>query len=158
MRLLPRTIGPVALAISSALLIGALPSTADQGLLFSSAVINGAEGGTVSAGRFTVTIPPGAYRGNATVTVTVPTPKSTVCQLDIFPRSANTFAAPVILTADCKDQNKDSLPDLVIATFDESSLSWKKVPGSQSDVFNAKVTAPLFHFSLYEIIDGRSGW
>lgn len=123
--------------------------------------IDGAVGGVVKLGRFTATVPAGAFRGNATIILTVPEPSAKICQLEITPNSNNTFAAPVILSAKVNDAGVDKKHRLAILYFDPVTETWTEVPGSSLDPDSGEVSAPLYHFSIYGVGDplsGRSGW
>jgi len=112
--------------------------------------IKGQEGGTLSAGIFTVVIPPGAYEGSATITVSQPDPAQPVAVLSIHPNDKNAFAVPVTLTA--------SLPNLDAAWLIQSGMSeqddfgmWQAMGSSQPDAQTMTVSASLAHFSTYRV-------
>ena len=112
--------------------------------------IKGQDGGTVSAGIFTVVIPPGAFPGQGTVTVSQPDPNQPVAVLSIFPADKNAFLLPVTLTA--------TLPALEVDLLQQSGISeqdslgaWYPVSSSQSDPQTMTVSASLVHFSTYRV-------
>ena len=112
--------------------------------------IKGQDGGTLSAGIFTVVIPPGAYEGSATITVSQPDPAQPVAVLSIHPNDKNAFAVPVTLTA--------SLPDLEAAWLMQSGMSeqdnlgmWQAMSSAQPNSQTMTVSAPLAHFSTYRV-------
>jgi hypothetical protein len=115
-----------------------------------SAKIKGQDGGTVSAGIFTVVIPPGAFPGQGTVTVSQPDPAQPVAVLSIFPIDKNVFLVPVTLTA--------TLPALEVGQLLQSSMSeqdtlgmWHPMDSSQADSQTMTVSASLVHFSTYRV-------
>jgi hypothetical protein len=121
--------------------------------------IDGAVGGQLTVGRFTLVIPPGAFQGQATVSITVPDSAVVHCQLGIDPPTANHFAVPVTLRSDCSGTSALVASQLAQLWFDEQAGVWREVPGSAPDVVNFDVVAPLQHFSDYGVIDeGRAGW
>ena len=112
--------------------------------------IKGPEGGTLSAGIFTVVIPPGAVEGSATITVSQPDPSQPVAVLSIHPNDKNSFAVPVTLTA--------TLPNLDAAWLMKSGMSeqsdlgtWQAMSSSQADAQTMTVSASLAHFSTYRV-------
>lgn len=132
--------------------------------LAGSAVIDGSQGGQLKVGRFTLTVPAGAFKGPATISIRVPNPTQVRCQLEITPASANQFDVPVILRTDCSGTNGLDPALLTEIWFDETSGVWRQVPGSRPDIVEFDVIAPLTHFSDYGVIelldsvDGKAGW
>lgn len=123
-----------------------------------SRTINGLLGGIVSAGRFTVVIPPLAIRGVATVTVSMPDTSELRCDLGIQPASANGFGVPVLLVAQCGGLlDLGRLRDSRILWLNPATGQWVPVPGSQVDLAGLSVSAPLQHFSSYRV-GGKAGW
>ena len=125
------------------------------------AKIDGSVGGKLRLGRFEVTVPAGAYKGRATITLKVNDPSAKECHVDISPANANKFAIPVTLTANVADAPKEKQEGLEILYFDQKHQVWTAVPGSQFDPATGVVTAPLYHFSIYgvgSVLEGRSGW
>ena len=138
--------------------VGALSSASTLSSLTGSASIDGAVGGRLTVGRFTLVIPRGAFQGPATVSITVPDSGVVHCELGIEPPTANSFAVPVILRSDCSGTNALLANRLTQLWFDEQALLWREVPGSQPDVVNFDVVAPLQHFSEYGVTEGKAGW
>ena len=148
----------VALTLLRAPSLEAAPvRVSDQATPLSSfAKIDGQQGGTLKAGRWTVTVPPGAYKGNATIVITVPNQSVMLCTLDILPASSNKFDLPVVLTANCKAATVNDPSQLTLVWFNPSTMRWEPVAGSMADA-SWTVTAPLGHFSIYAV-DGKAGW
>jgi len=138
-----------------------LPSTSDPLPVPQSAqrsvFVNGIFGGTVSAGRFTVIIPPAAFIGVAKITVTQPDLSQLRCDLDIFPAARNHFLLPVLLVADASTLPSNLLSVSTIQWWDPTDAKWVDVPGASVNVLNLTVSAPLMHFSQYRV-EGRAGW
>jgi hypothetical protein len=121
--------------------------------------IVGLLGGTVSAGNFTVVIPPTAITGTALVTVTQPDRTRPVVQLSITPASANKFSLPVLLVANAKTMDPSLLSVAYISYYNPSTGQWERVANSSVSLLDLTVTAPLWHFSTYRVESGgKAGW
>jgi hypothetical protein len=118
--------------------------------------IDGAVGGSCKHGRFQVTVPAGAWRGTASITISVPDQTKLACDLTISPATANGFAVPVVLTM--KTKGCDPAVPLTAGYFDPVSGKWTEVPGAYQDAVSKNVIVPLYHFSRYGALDGRAGW
>ena len=136
------------------------PAPTDSLEVVASKTVVGLVGGTVSAGHFTVVVPPLAFVGVATVTAKVPFPDASQCELGISPEDKNQFLTPVMLVA-----NMDGLlpPDLVarshVQWLNPATGKWQQVHGSTVDLANLTVSAPLQHFSQYRVsVEGRASW
>ena len=151
----------LALGISFFHLSSATPAAADEtptGLTATQSVL-GTTGGQVTGGRWTVDVPAGAFPGLGTITIRTASANATICDLTILPASLNRFAAPVRLTAQFPPGT--DVTRYVIRRFDPTSNRWEVVPGSRVDPTRARVSAPLEHFSIYEVVEvllGKSGW
>jgi hypothetical protein len=121
--------------------------------------IIGLLGGVVSAGDFSVVIPPGAIMGTAAVTVTQPDRLHPVVQLSIAPLSANKFQLPVLLVANARTMSPSLLSVAYLSYFNPATGQWERVSGSSVSLLNLTVTAPLWHFSTYRVESGgKAGW
>jgi len=124
-----------------------------------SALIDGARGGTVSNGRFQLRVPPGAFAGTATLTITVPDPSILQCDLSISPAYKNGFQVPIQLVADYGSSGSGSgftPASASLLWFDELNRRWVKMPGSINS--GSTVSTPLPHFSDYGVVDSKAGW
>ena len=142
-------------------LSSASPAAANETLtaLTATQPILGTTGGQVRSGRWTVDIPGGAFPGQATITIRTANANAAMCDLTILPATLNRFAVPVTLTAQFPPGTDVSR--YVIRRFDPASNRWEVVPGSRVDPTRACVSAPLEHFSIYDVVDvllGKSGW
>ena len=125
----------------------------------SSVRVNALVGATISAGRMTVVIPPGALLGNATITVTQPDTAKLVTELHISPESLNHFMVPVTLTMRTGGLlSLDVLQNSRIEWFNPTTGQWVAVPGSLVNVAGLSLQAPLWHFSTYRATGGKAGW
>jgi len=119
----------------------------------------GSLGGSLSNGRWRVTIPAGAVDGNATVSLGVPSLTSPQCQLEISSADKNHFSVPVTLTVDCRNLTTDQLRNSIMVWFNPTTKQWVPVEGSKVDLTAKTVSAPLLHFSQYAVAPGtKAGW
>jgi hypothetical protein len=115
--------------------------------------IDGAVGGKVAVGPYRIEVPPGAFKGVATITIVQPDPTVLKCDLTISPASANQFAVPVVLAV--------KLPNSLALTLDQNMWLdpgadlWRLIP-STPDLLSTELRSPLWHFSTYGT--GRAGW
>jgi hypothetical protein len=119
-----------------------------------SAKIDGNKGGTLTCGRFSLVIPPGAFIGPATVTMSVSDPSVLMCDLSISPSAANKFAVPVLLTVNLSDLTIDPTT-LTFYWYDTTHATWVALP-STANVTGGTLTTSLSHFSKYAT--GKAGW
>lgn len=116
-------------------------------------------GGIVSAGNFSLVVPPGALTTTAQITVSQPDPAHPVVNLSIAPASANRFLLPVVLTANASSMNPSLLSVAYMSWYDPSTGKWVKVAGSSVSLATLSVSAPLWHFSTYRVESGgKAGW
>ena len=118
-----------------------------------SAVVDGAVGGIVNLGDWTVNVPAGAYPGSATITIKVPDPTVAKCDLGISPASANAFKVQVLLSCRLRTTAEVLADDMM--WWDPSVSKWRVISSSPSPATMSRV-APLWHFSSYSC--GRAGW
>src|SRR6185503_11709036 len=104
-------------------------------------------GGHVTVGRFTIDIPPGAFKGTASILITVPDPRRLQCTLDVLPK-IEAFDQPVKLTVDGAGGDAADANDWVLVTYDEKARTWTKLPGGFGSAATMTVTGWLPHFSL----------
>jgi hypothetical protein len=124
----------------------------------SSKTVYGVAGGQVSAGNFTVVIPPLAISGTATVTVTQPDASKPYVSLRIFPASANKFRVPVTLIANAAPMSTEKLALAYISWFNPSTRRWEPM-ASKVNLESRTVMCPLRHFSNYAVESGgKAGW
>jgi hypothetical protein len=128
-----------------------LPPTAVRG----SARIDGSVGGAVRAGRFTVMVPPGAFAGPATITITMPDSALMLCELSISPASANHFKVPVQLVADLSSSRVTDASTFTMYWYDPTRILWKSLV-AKSRTSGALLMTDLEHFSKYA--SGKAGW
>lgn len=142
--------------------VGGLVSLVDWTVQFVFKFLNivGSLGGSLSNGRWTVTLPPNAISGTATIGVGVQSATGSACQLSITPAVQNHFAVPATLTVDCSGVPADQLRNYVIFLYDPTTGQWNPVAGSTVDLTHMTVSAPLQHFSTYAVgpSSGRASW
>jgi hypothetical protein len=121
--------------------------------------IDGGKGGSLHNGRFDLEVPPGAWEGEMTVTLTVPDPALMQCQISIDKPEANQFKVPVMLYGHCDNAvSVDSSEEMIFVCQDDLTGEWKEVQGSTSSTATATVSAALPHFSNYGVVGGKAGW
>ena len=160
-----RAANPALLGLSPGDNTSTSPSTAPTGSTTgavsatSSKTINGLLGGTITAGRFTVIVPPAAFFGTATVTVNQPDVSKLQVSLSISPADKNHFLLPVLLVADGSSMNPQLLSAAFISWYNPATGQWVPVAGSSVSLLNLTVTAPLLHFSQYRVdTQSKAGW
>jgi len=110
-----------------------------------SASVNGAEGGMLRNGDWTVTLPAGCFPGTGLVTIIVPYPGSRSCDLSVVPPLPNVHT-PVILS--CRLQTAQEAREYRMMTWDPQSKAWKAVLSTTSaTVMTCDV--PPAHVSAY---------
>jgi hypothetical protein len=116
--------------------------------------VDGAVGGTLTCGRFTLTIPPKAFEGTAKIHMTIPDSAVTLCDMDIEPSTSNHFDVPVTLALNLKGLDVNT--QLVsILWWDPVANGWVAMP-SDKNLASEIVTSSLSHFSRYA--GGKAGW
>jgi hypothetical protein len=122
-----------------------------------SVTIHGLLGGVLSAGRYTLIVPPGAINGTATITMTIPDQSVLQCSLEISPPSANGFRLPVMLVAGYLGTALN--PHLFETRwFNPASGTWCTVTGSRLSWPDFQIITPLWHFSKYGVTPTKAGW
>jgi hypothetical protein len=111
------------------------------------------QGATLTVGRFTVTIPPGAVDEPILLTIQdACSPMGVFVQLG--PHGQH-FNVPVTLSMDLSGTTAEQWSDVTIYWYDEDADEWVDMGGTW-DPASDVVTASLDHFSLYG--GGRAGW
>ena len=122
-------------------------------------VVNGETGGGLVNGRFQLVVPPGAWSGDAKLTMSVPDPAVLECSLAIDPPEANHFKVPVLIIGHWQSPvGAVSTDGMLFVWKDDMTGQWKPVDGSSSDRSAGMVEAPLSHFSTYGVTQSKAGW
>ena len=114
-------------------------------------VIDGAVGGTISTGRYTLTIPPGAFNG--TQTISLQSSGGNQLQVVCLPEGLQ-FAVPATLEINVAGSTVDA-GDATIYWYDPDQGVWVDMHGVYQSGKHS-VTALIPHFSTYS--GGRGGW
>jgi len=115
-------------------------------------------GGVISAGDFTVVIPPAALLRTCSITVSQPDVNHSVVNLSISPASANRFLVPVLLTAKGNRLPPALLSLSCISYYNPTTGQWEDL-ASTINLLNLSISTPLFHFSTYRVTSGgKAGW
>jgi hypothetical protein len=149
----------VARSAQPASLLGGIVNTL-IGLIVRTLNLVGSIGGSLSNGRWRVTIPAGAVDGNATVSLGVPNLTSPDCALEISPSDLNHFSTAATLTVDCSNVMSSALSNYSIYWYDPNAKVWVELTGSKVDLTKKTVSVQIMHFSDYAVgpKGGRAGW
>ncbi len=124
---------------------------------------NGADvtsaGGSLTNGRWTLTVPANAVPAGAHFTLSVPGSRGAACQVQVTPANA-VITAPLTLSVDCRGIGANRTASLVILVYDPASAQWTPVSGSKSDSRKHTVSASIPGTGIYGAgyPDGRAGW
>jgi hypothetical protein len=130
-----------------------IPILVDGPIYQSEVRISAAQGGTITAGRFTLQFPPGALRKDTVITLRDISAGSGRVECEALPEGLQ-FRVPVMLTtrfSDIVDPQGYSI--YCVVSGGKGSEKWEFVGGQAS---SEGVTAPLRHFSRYA--PGKAGW
>ena len=146
-------LSPLSAPQGSAFPTGSPPSSAMETYTSStSASMDGSWGGRLSTGRFTVTIPRGAYSGTATITMRMNSRAPQVVDLSITPGNLNNFKTPVTLTFN--PTGLGITEPVTIYYYDPVTKKWVDL-GARPDSRGLPAVY-LSHFSIYGA--GKAGW
>ena len=120
-------------------------------LITSSTTLQSGKKGSLTLGRWQVDVPAGALAGDATITLGIPSLKSTGCEVTITPAELDPFGAPLTLTADCKGTSRSRLASYVILCYNPTTLVWEAVPGSTVDTRRKTTTVAIMHAGIYAV-------
>jgi hypothetical protein len=129
--------------------------------------VDGLLGTKMRCGRFYLMIPPGAFDGVGSVTMSMEDSTVMVCDLEIFPAELNSFHEPVKLALSVNDTDA-SADTLSIYWHDPDKNDWVDMAVDKDLSDNPETTAApypvnmrgvmteLRHFSKYS--GGKAGW
>jgi len=123
------------------------PQTAGPQAIATSVQIHGKDGGDVTLAGVTVHVPANAFKGNATLTLTIPDAARPECELAVSPPSKDKFSVPAMISF-----NAAAIADvraMVVYEFDAGEGMWMPLPCS----VNAQgkvLAAQIFHGSKYK--------
>lgn len=130
-------------------------------------LVDGSIGAKMRCGRFYLMVPPGAFQGTGTVTMSMPDSTVMVCDLEIFPKELNGFHEPVELAL-CVNDTDASTDTLSMYWHDPDRNEWvdmgcdkdlsrhSEMVGEPFPVDARGITTQLRHFSKYS--GGKAGW
>ncbi len=168
MRIVALILGLVALASCSTLPTTPAPLTQNQLItkiggedtpitrivsLAGSKIIDGSVGGVLIVGKWKVVVPPAAYIGVGTITISVPDTTVDKCNLSIYPSTLNHFLEPVDLRFRCATLAETEIRDM--RWWNPTKNAWVTIESWPNDVDLTRC-APLMHFSTYA--SGKAGW
>jgi len=129
--------------------------------------VDGSVGGKIRCGRFYLMVPPGAFAGSGSITMTMQDSTVMVCDLGIFPTELNNFHEPVKLALSVNDTDV-STDTLSIYWHDPTTNDWvgmvsdrdlsddPEMAGAPCPSGMRGVATALRHFSRYSA--GKAGW
>jgi hypothetical protein len=127
-----------------------------------SAVIDGDVGGQLRCGRFLLAVPPGAFEGEGTISMSMADETVMVVDVEISPVSLNDFNEPVKLCLLTDGTGLDE-EDLQIYWWDPDKAEWTAMGCDRDLSDDTAVTGTsegllthLSHFSRYS--GGKAGW
>ncbi len=112
--------------------------------------VHAARGGVVSAGQFTVTIPPNALPQSTYITVA----PSSLTQVQVALEPTGLQFRPgynATLTFDYGGTTGESSPVMVSAWFNPSLSRWESLPNGVRNTQAKRYSVPLEHFSYYAL-------
>ena len=115
-------------------------------------VVNGSRGASLQCGRFSLSVPAGAFSGTGTVTMTLTDNTLAVVDLEISPASLNQFGRPVRLTYNTSGLSPAG-GRYTIYWYNPATGTWVDL-NAKTDRTTASVS--LQHFSKYRA--GKAGW
>jgi hypothetical protein len=129
--------------------------------------VDGLLGSKMRCGRFFLTVPPGAFLGLGTITMTTVDSTVMICDLEIHPDNLNAFRAPVRISMCTNGADVD--PDsLTMYWYNTETKKWVDIGADKhpSDVAECTggpyppnmvgIVSSLSHFSRYA--GGKAGW
>jgi len=129
--------------------------------------VDGSVGAKMRCGRFYLLIPPGAFDGRGSVTMSMEDSTVMVCDLQIYPAELNSFHEPVKLALSVNDTDA-STDTLSIYWHDPDKNDWVSMVVDKDLSNNTETAAApcpanmrgvmtdLRHFSKYS--GGKAGW
>ena len=130
--------------------------------IHASALIDGAVGGKLQCGRFLLSIPPGAFAGEGTISMSMADSHVMVVDLEIDPVGLNGFKKPVKLCL-LTDGTRVDESDVQLYWWNAKYSEWKGLECDKDLSDDTPVTGAseglltdLDHFSRYS--GGKAGW
>jgi hypothetical protein len=126
---------------------------ASQGADFTSA------GGTLTNGRWTLTVPANALATGAHFTLSVAGVRGAACQVQVSP-AGPALASPLTLSVDCHGVPMNRMSDFVILGYDASTTLWTPVGNGNSTTRKHVVSVAIAGAGIFGAgyPDGTPGW
>lgn len=122
--------------------------------------VRGEAGAVLTAGGVQLRIPPGALSADATIMMKA-RPNGRGVELHIYPESLNHFLIPLELRTDLTGMSPSARAASGWFWIDDDSGDWLLLESSTVDPETGVLSAPLQHFSKYEVGNrnlGKAGW
>jgi hypothetical protein len=110
--------------------------------------------GVLTVGRFTLWIRKNSLKQDATITMRVTDPEAMQVHIEITPASANSFASPVILTANMSDVDNVDYSNTTMAYWDGA---WEPMTDVSAHPNQQNIVAHLTSLSDCLVTDGTAG-
>lgn len=114
----------------------------------------------LEAGCIKLRVPAGALAADAEIEMKV-RPNGRGVELHIYPESLNHFLIPLELVTDLRTVSPAVRSEMGWFWVDESTGDWVLLEASAVDPQSGMLSAPLYHFSKYEVANrnlGKAGW
>jgi hypothetical protein len=126
--------------------------------LSESAVIDGARGGMLTVGRFTLCVPRGALRGETTISLRVPDPSVLACELSVVP-APETFAIPLMLQTDIAEAMDVEAQFLRSVVCNDWGRDWTAARSAIVSLPTHTLYTRMFQpVARCGVVEGTSGW
>ena len=116
-------------------------------------------GGTLTNGRWTLTVPANALAAGAHFTLSVPGARGAACQVQVSPANA-ALATTLTLSVDCHGVPANRIGDFIILGYDASSTLWTAVDHGNSTSKKHVVSVAIAGAGIFGAgyPDGTPGW
>jgi len=136
------------------------PTTADDSLVTVRTLVSRDRETMIESGCIQLRVPAGAIAGDGEIVLKA-RPNGRGVELHIYPESLNGFQIPLELQTDLSRMSPSLREEMGWFWVDESTGDRVLLEASSVDPVTGRLTAPLQHFSKYEVGNrnlGKAGW
>lgn len=126
-------------------------------VLTKTVTIDGSVGGHFNVQSWVLTVPAGAFRGKAAITMTVSGTVNQNVALSCSPATLMPFLRPVTLEY-TKCRTGEDIGNESIYTWDAALWAWVPAPNQTGDVTAGTLKSLLPNMATFRIRGGRAGW
>lgn len=126
-------------------------------VLAKTVTIDGSVGGHFNVQSWVLTVPAGAFRGRAAITMTVSGTVNQNVVLSSAPATVMPFLRPVTLEY-TKCRSGEDIGNESIYTWDPALWAWVPAPNMTGDVASGTLRSQLPTLATFRIRGGRAGW